>query len=735
MQSDEITTGAAPRPTQDAPNPAAASTTAADPAQHHTESPAVAAGRAAAEIGSYTEVEAAAATAAASQAAEEEDTQGSRGALAPKAICHSLNLAAAVLTLSGATPAQTLANNRRRVTAAAASASGGPTTRPEAFVQAVYAAGADADTLRAAEALARAESARALAESAREECREELIHNRFRTRVCRNFSARGACPYGQRCMFAHGPQELRSVDQNLEEGLTSDEAVRAYLRTGAITTGSSSTSTATAVAALSAATALGMASPASLVAAAAAGNVAPPPTLGAPASLMGGGDAGAPMMDLRPPAIRDITGGAASHPVGPPTAQPFVPQQQHSQQQQQHQQQSSTSGARHGSSANLGSSLRRAFAPGPAVPAPPAHHVGPHPQSQSSMSAHMQQQQQPQPAYYAPPHAQQHVPHGAADEAGMYAYDGAAAGGAPMPYGNGSFAAPTCATDSFVMPPRHNGAHLQPQLVPPPQHALSMSASGLLHRAAAAAATATGAAGGAPQMLLSPQQFRAMQQQQQGQPAGPSSAVMGGAEAPPPYATNATPSSHHNSAQQLHKVAPVPSAAVAGAPHHQGPYTHQQQQQQYQQHPAYATMDVVSMQMHQQHQAAYQQQHLHMDPHNYVHAQGSMGGMMDSNGMMMMAPMGRPQMSPYHHQVPADVAVVSSASGHYHAPPHMQHSQSSHPHAPASASASLRGFPGTLDPAAADHMGSSIAGGTPNSSPMSSKRWRNDPYSSQRVPV
>ena len=33
----------------------------------------------------------------------------------------------------------------------------------------------------------------------------------YKTRLCRNFSSTGKCPYNHKCFFAHGPEELRST--------------------------------------------------------------------------------------------------------------------------------------------------------------------------------------------------------------------------------------------------------------------------------------------------------------------------------------------------------------------------------------------------------------------------------------------------------------------------------------------------------------------------------------------
>jgi hypothetical protein len=55
------------------------------------------------------------------------------------------------------------------------------------------------------------------------------IHaQRFKTMLCRGFESKGLCPYGSRCMFAHGNHELRSEAMNIRDNLISEEAVRAF---------------------------------------------------------------------------------------------------------------------------------------------------------------------------------------------------------------------------------------------------------------------------------------------------------------------------------------------------------------------------------------------------------------------------------------------------------------------------------------------------------------------------
>eukprot|EP00672_Neobodo_designis_P027890 CAMPEP_0174829570 /NCGR_PEP_ID=MMETSP1114-20130205/1992_1 /TAXON_ID=312471 /ORGANISM="Neobodo designis, Strain CCAP 1951/1" /LENGTH=241 /DNA_ID=CAMNT_0016063323 /DNA_START=253 /DNA_END=978 /DNA_ORIENTATION=+ len=38
---------------------------------------------------------------------------------------------------------------------------------------------------------------------------------RYKTQLCKTFREKGSCPYASRCMFAHGRDELRTVDDNV----------------------------------------------------------------------------------------------------------------------------------------------------------------------------------------------------------------------------------------------------------------------------------------------------------------------------------------------------------------------------------------------------------------------------------------------------------------------------------------------------------------------------------------
>lgn len=53
--------------------------------------------------------------------------------------------------------------------------------------------------------------------------------DRYKTRLCDKYILTwGNCPYGTRCMFAHGEEELRTVKENLSSGLVSKGAIRLF---------------------------------------------------------------------------------------------------------------------------------------------------------------------------------------------------------------------------------------------------------------------------------------------------------------------------------------------------------------------------------------------------------------------------------------------------------------------------------------------------------------------------
>lgn len=60
--------------------------------------------------------------------------------------------------------------------------------------------------------------------------RSNILAERYKTKMCRNYTAAGHCPYESRCMFAHGDHELRTTEMNIRDGLFSEEAIRSFQR-------------------------------------------------------------------------------------------------------------------------------------------------------------------------------------------------------------------------------------------------------------------------------------------------------------------------------------------------------------------------------------------------------------------------------------------------------------------------------------------------------------------------
>ena len=60
--------------------------------------------------------------------------------------------------------------------------------------------------------------------------RSNILAERYKTKMCRNYTAAGHCPYESRCMFAHGDHELRTTEMNLDDGLVTEEAIRSFQR-------------------------------------------------------------------------------------------------------------------------------------------------------------------------------------------------------------------------------------------------------------------------------------------------------------------------------------------------------------------------------------------------------------------------------------------------------------------------------------------------------------------------
>lgn len=59
---------------------------------------------------------------------------------------------------------------------------------------------------------------------------KSILAERYKTRPCRNWTANGFCPYEERCMFAHGEEELRTKEMNYADGLTTEEAIKQHQR-------------------------------------------------------------------------------------------------------------------------------------------------------------------------------------------------------------------------------------------------------------------------------------------------------------------------------------------------------------------------------------------------------------------------------------------------------------------------------------------------------------------------
>ncbi|RMZ98980.1 zinc finger C3H1 type-like 1, partial [Brachionus plicatilis] len=43
---------------------------------------------------------------------------------------------------------------------------------------------------------------------------KQTSYSRYKTELCRQFSENGQCKYGDKCQFAHGPQELKDVKRH-----------------------------------------------------------------------------------------------------------------------------------------------------------------------------------------------------------------------------------------------------------------------------------------------------------------------------------------------------------------------------------------------------------------------------------------------------------------------------------------------------------------------------------------
>lgn len=54
----------------------------------------------------------------------------------------------------------------------------------------------------------------------------EDLAERYKTKMCANYMRSGTCPYDVRCDFAHGEEDLHTVDVNRKLGLTTREAIK-----------------------------------------------------------------------------------------------------------------------------------------------------------------------------------------------------------------------------------------------------------------------------------------------------------------------------------------------------------------------------------------------------------------------------------------------------------------------------------------------------------------------------
>ena len=58
---------------------------------------------------------------------------------------------------------------------------------------------------------------------------------RYKTNPCLNFTIYGKCPYGPRCQYAHGPNDLRSTfSNNIKYNFNSSISINSHLKKTAI---------------------------------------------------------------------------------------------------------------------------------------------------------------------------------------------------------------------------------------------------------------------------------------------------------------------------------------------------------------------------------------------------------------------------------------------------------------------------------------------------------------------
>jgi hypothetical protein len=55
-----------------------------------------------------------------------------------------------------------------------------------------------------------------------------ILADRFKSKLCDKYQRLGECPFEHRCMFAHGEEDLRTTEMNLRDGLTTEEAIKAF---------------------------------------------------------------------------------------------------------------------------------------------------------------------------------------------------------------------------------------------------------------------------------------------------------------------------------------------------------------------------------------------------------------------------------------------------------------------------------------------------------------------------
>jgi hypothetical protein len=55
-----------------------------------------------------------------------------------------------------------------------------------------------------------------------------ILAERFKTKLCQNYERAGECTFEHRCMFAHGEDDLRTKEMNIEDGLLTEEAIKDF---------------------------------------------------------------------------------------------------------------------------------------------------------------------------------------------------------------------------------------------------------------------------------------------------------------------------------------------------------------------------------------------------------------------------------------------------------------------------------------------------------------------------